>query len=83
MLGLSAFLIPLAWDCGLYCLPLNRSDVWNVDMNTSPAILGTGKMLIDAHTYLDRYEAELESALQEMLQHRIFTISNSMVLPKL
>ncbi|MCK4722199.1 MAG: hypothetical protein KAT75_02790 [Dehalococcoidia bacterium] len=52
-------------------------------MNTSPAILGTGKMLIDAHTHLDMYEEDLESALEEMVQHRIFAISNSMALPRL
>ena len=83
ILGLSTFIIPLAWDFGIYCLPPNRSDVWNVDMNTSPAILWTGKMLIDAHTHLDMYEEDLESALEEVVQHRIFAISNSMNLPKL
>ena len=67
ILGLATFLIPLACDFGIYCLPLNRSDVWNVDMNTSPAILGTGKMLIDAHTHLDMYEEDLESAHEEMV----------------
>ncbi|MDH4223476.1 MAG: TatD family hydrolase [candidate division Zixibacteria bacterium] len=35
-------------------------------------------MLIDAHTHLDRYEGELESALEEIIQHKIFTLSNSM-----
>jgi TatD DNase family protein len=40
-----------------------------------------GDMLIDAHSHLDRYEDGLESALEEITQHRIFTISNSMDLP--
>lgn len=39
-------------------------------------------MLVDAHTHLDRYdlagEGALESALEEIAQHRIFTVSNSM-----
>jgi TatD DNase family protein len=35
-------------------------------------------MLIDAHAHLDRYGDELESALMEITQHGIFTISNSM-----
>jgi TatD DNase family protein len=35
-------------------------------------------MLIDAHAHLDRYGDELESALMEIAQHGIFTISNSM-----
>ena len=42
-------------------------------------------MLIDAHSHVDRYdlvgEGALESALAEIIQHRIFTISNSMDLP--
>jgi TatD DNase family protein len=38
-------------------------------------------MLIDAHSHLDRYEDALESALGEITQHRIFTVSNSMDLP--
>ena len=42
-------------------------------------------MLIDAHSHLDRYELvderALESALAEITQHGIFTISNSMDLP--
>lgn len=42
-------------------------------------------MLIDAHSHIDRYdltdEYALESALAEITQHRIFTISNSMDLP--
>ncbi len=38
-------------------------------------------MLIDAHAHLDRYEDTLEPALQEITQHSIFTISNSMDLP--
>jgi len=39
-------------------------------------------MLIDAHSHLDRYdlvgEHALESALAELAEHKIFTISNSM-----
>jgi TatD DNase family protein len=42
-------------------------------------------MLVDAHSHLDRYdllgEGVLESALEEIAQHRILTISNSMDLP--
>lgn len=39
-------------------------------------------MLIDTHSHLDRYdECMLESALAEIAQHRIFTVSNSMDLP--
>lgn len=42
-------------------------------------------MLIDAHAHIDRYdllgEHALESALAEIVQHRILTISNSMDLP--
>lgn len=38
-------------------------------------------MLIDVHSHLDRYEDSLKSALAEIAQHRIFTISNSMDLP--
>ena len=38
-------------------------------------------MLIDAHAHLDRYEDVLESALEEIAQHSIFTISNSMDIP--
>ena len=42
-------------------------------------------MLIDAHSHVDRYslvdEHSLESALAEIAQHRILTISNSMDLP--
>lgn len=38
-------------------------------------------MLIDAHAHLDRYGDALESALEEITQHKIFTISNSMDLP--
>jgi TatD DNase family protein len=41
-----------------------------------------GKMLIDAHSHLDRYdlvdERALESAIAEITEYRIFTISNSM-----
>jgi TatD DNase family protein len=35
-------------------------------------------MLVDAHSHLDRYEDDLESALAQIRQHRILTISNSM-----
>lgn len=35
-------------------------------------------MLIDAHAHLDRYEEELESVLEEITLHTIFTLSNSM-----
>ena len=38
-------------------------------------------MLIDAHCHLDRYEENLTYALEQITQHRIFTISNSMDLP--
>jgi TatD DNase family protein len=38
-------------------------------------------MLIDAHCHLDRYEENLGRALEQIKQHRIFTISNSMDLP--
>jgi len=38
-------------------------------------------MLIDAHAHLDRYEDKLGSALKEITQHKIFTLSNSMDLP--
>lgn len=38
-------------------------------------------MLIDIHAHLDRYEDKLDSALKEITQHRIFTLSNSMDLP--
>jgi len=38
-------------------------------------------MFIDAHSHLDKYEEDLESALNEINQHGIFTISNSMDLP--
>jgi TatD DNase family protein len=38
-------------------------------------------MLIDAHCHLDRYEDNLAYALEQIKQHRIFTISNSMDLP--
>ncbi len=38
-------------------------------------------MLIDAHSHLDRYENTVQSALGEITQHTIFTISNSMDLP--
>ena len=39
----------------------------------------TGKnMFIDAHSHLDRYKDDLKQSLDEINQHRIFTISNSM-----
>lgn len=38
-------------------------------------------MLIDAHCHLDRYEENLPYALEQIKQHGIFTISNSMDLP--
>lgn len=38
-------------------------------------------MLIDAHCHLDRCEENLGHALEQIKQHRIFTISNSMDLP--
>jgi TatD DNase family protein len=38
-------------------------------------------MLIDAHCHLDRYRDNLAYALEEIKEHRIFTISNSMDLP--
>jgi TatD DNase family protein len=38
-------------------------------------------MLIDAHCHLDRYRENLANALQQIEQHRIFTITNSMDLP--
>ena len=38
-------------------------------------------MLIDAHAHLDRYQGALETALEEIAQYRIFTISNSLDIP--
>ena len=42
-------------------------------------------MWIDAHSHLDRYDLmegrHLDAALAEIVQHRIFTVSNSMDLP--
>jgi len=38
-------------------------------------------MLIDAHCHLDRYGENLAYALEQIKEHRIFTISNSMDLP--
>jgi TatD DNase family protein len=38
-------------------------------------------MFIDAHCHLDRYKENLEYALEQIKQHRIFTISNSIDLP--
>ena len=37
-------------------------------------------MLIDANAHLERYD-DLPSVLEEITQHRIFTLSNSMDLP--
>lgn len=38
-------------------------------------------MLIDVHCHLDRYRRNLECALEQIRQRRIFTISNSMDVP--
>ena len=38
-------------------------------------------MLVDAHAHLDRYEDKLETALEQIQQNDIFTISNSLDLP--
>lgn len=38
-------------------------------------------MIIDAHSHVDRYGDALESVLEDITRHRIFTISNSMDLP--
>ncbi|HXZ30342.1 MAG TPA: TatD family hydrolase [Dehalococcoidia bacterium] len=38
-------------------------------------------MLIDAHCHLDRYKKNLAYTLEQIKEHRIFTISNSMDLP--
>jgi TatD DNase family protein len=38
-------------------------------------------MYIDAHSHLDRYDKSLETALEQIGEHRIFTLSNSMDLP--
>lgn len=38
-------------------------------------------MLIDAHCHLDRYKENLAYALDQIKEHQIFTISNSMDLP--
>jgi TatD DNase family protein len=38
-------------------------------------------MLIDAHAHLDHYQQLMETALQEIRQYRILTVSNSMDLP--
>jgi TatD DNase family protein len=43
--------------------------------------MAEARVLVDAHAHLDRYEGDLESALAELRQHRILTISNSMDLP--
>ncbi len=34
-------------------------------------------MLVDAHTHLDQYREDLDTVLEEISQHKIFTISNS------
>jgi len=38
-------------------------------------------MLIDAHAHLDKYGAALDTALQEIARHRIFTIATAMDIP--
>lgn len=38
-------------------------------------------MLIDAHIHLDRYQEELDAALQQMVEHRLFAIGVSMDIP--
>jgi TatD DNase family protein len=38
-------------------------------------------MLIDAHCHLDRYRENLAYVLEQIKQHRIFTITNSMDIP--
>jgi TatD DNase family protein len=38
-------------------------------------------MLVDAHCHLDRYRENLAYALEQIKQHQIFTITNSMDLP--
>jgi TatD DNase family protein len=38
-------------------------------------------MLIDAHAHVDHYDEELETALEEIHQQRIFTISTAMDVP--
>ena len=38
-------------------------------------------MLVDVHAHLDRYEDKLETALEQIRQNDIFTISNSLDLP--
>lgn len=38
-------------------------------------------MLIDAHCHLDRYGKNLAHALEQIKEHRIFTVTNSMDLP--
>lgn len=55
---------------------------------TDPVVVGgplEEKMLIDAHSHIDRYdlvdEETLDSALAEISQYGIFTVSNSMDLP--
>jgi TatD DNase family protein len=42
---------------------------------------GEGKLLVDAHTHLDRYEAELEDAVAEIETLGIMSISTSMNVP--
>lgn len=38
-------------------------------------------MLIDAHAHLDKYGTELKAALEEIKEHRVFTIAVAMDLP--
>ena len=38
-------------------------------------------MLIDAHSYIDKYEETLELALEEIRKYKIFSISNSIDIP--
>jgi TatD DNase family protein len=38
-------------------------------------------MLIDAHVHMDRYEGELDRAMEEIRLNRIFTVSTSMSIP--
>jgi TatD DNase family protein len=38
-------------------------------------------MLIDAHAHVDKYGEDLDAALKEIIEHRIFTIATAMDLP--
>jgi TatD DNase family protein len=38
-------------------------------------------MLIDAHVHLDKYAAELDSALRQIEEHRVFTVAVAMDVP--